>query len=108
MPSPKSENNKRELPIDDDDPTPSKKQKTSESIDSLQILPRDEWKTDSNYRLICKVSGCTTRGRGDRDDMCKRHYSMFREVGRSTGGESGRGKKKGGRQKKEKVEHVDV
>ncbi|KAL7512321.1 hypothetical protein ACHAXN_009520 [Cyclotella atomus] len=52
----------------------------------LTILPRHEWKTDNNYRLICKISGCATRGRSEKDDMCKKHYSMFVKAGIGTGG----------------------
>jgi hypothetical protein len=50
----------------------------------LKILPRDQWKKDGNYRLICKIDGCTKRGRTEKDDMCKRHYTMFRNAGRDT------------------------
>jgi hypothetical protein len=50
-------------------------------VTTLEILPRDEWKTDSNYRLMCKIAGCGTRGRSDKDDMCKKHYTIFYESG---------------------------
>lgn len=56
----------------------------------LKILPRDQWKKDYNYRLICKIDGCTKRGRTEKDDMCKRHYTMFRNAGRDTTWESGK------------------
>ena len=54
----------------------------------LRILPRDEWKKDAKHRLICKIEGCPTRGRSDRDDMCKKHYTMFTNAGLDTGGQS--------------------
>ena len=65
----------------------------------LKILPRDQWKTDGNYRLICKIDGCTKRGRTEKDDMCKRHYTMFRNAGRDTTLE-GEGKKKSSKKRK--------
>ena len=71
----------------------SSQQPSEEHPSNLKILPRSEWLTDGNYRLLCKISGCVTRGRSDRDDMCKRHYGMFRKAGVCTGG----------RQKKRKV-----
>jgi hypothetical protein len=74
-------------------------------VTTLEILPRDEWKTDSNYRLICKIAGCGTRGRSDKDDMCKKHYTIFTKVGVSTGG---REKKRGKPAKKKKTVSVAV
>ena len=38
------------------------------------------------HHLLCKVEGCKTQGRSDRDDMCKRHFTMFTKAGRSTKG----------------------
>ena len=73
-------------------------QAIDEDINQLKILPRDQWKTDSNYRLLCKISGCMTRGRSEKDDMCKRHYTMFKAAGVGTGGR--RVKKKVARKKK--------
>ena len=65
----------------------------------LKILPRDQWKKDNNYRLICKIDGCTKRGRTEKDDMCKRHYTMFRNAGRDTTLE-GESKKKSSKKRK--------
>ena len=66
----------------------------------LKILPRDQWKKDGNYRLICKIDGCTKRGRTEKDDMCKRHYTMFRNAGRDTTLEGESSKKTSKKRKK--------
>ena len=73
---------KRKRNDDESQPDPA----VGEDITQLKILLRDEWKSDSNYRLLCKISGCMTRGRSEKDDMCKRHYTMFKAAGVGTGG----------------------
>ena len=69
------------------------------AVMQLKILPRDQWKKDGNYRLICKIDGCTKRGRTEKDDMCKRHYTMFKNAGRDTTAE-GESKKKTSKKRK--------
>ena len=61
---------------------------SSSAVMQLKILPREQWKKDGNYRLLCKIDGCTTRGRTEKDDMCKKHYTMFMNAWRDTGGRS--------------------
>ena len=54
------------------------------SIEDLIILPKKDWLRNQKHHLLCKVEECKTQGRSDRDDMCKRHFTMFKNAGRST------------------------
>eukprot|EP00956_Cyclotella_meneghiniana_P025941 scaffold55148_cov49-Cyclotella_meneghiniana.AAC.10 len=56
-----------------------------EDITQLKNFPRDECQSDSKYRLLCKISGCSmTRSEGKNNDMCKRHYRIFKAAGRES------------------------
>ena len=53
-------------------------------IFNLRILSKNNRKQKPNGRCLCKIEDCSIQGRSDKDDLCKRHFTLFNKVGRST------------------------
>lgn len=53
----------------------------NDDVSNLEILPRDQWQT-----AVCKIKGCTKRQQSGKDNMCSRHYTMFKKAGVGTKG----------------------
>ena len=71
---------KEVAPKKDDD----EQSKIPPEVAELKITPKKDRKRNARSHLLCKVEGCTTQGRSEKDDMCKRHFSMFEKAGRDT------------------------
>lgn len=53
-----------------------------EEVDAakLKILSRDQWRTGEKG-LLCKVEDCEKRQQSGKDNMCCRHYTLFKKAG---------------------------